>query len=56
MPCGRAISILSLAELEKSNKVRHTMTQIADALAVVTVFIGLWTLLSIVDSQRRGDL
>ena len=30
------------------------MTQIVNALAVATVFIGLWTLLSIVDSQRRG--
>ena len=33
-----------------------TMTQIANALAVATVFIGLWTLLSVVDSQRRGGL
>ena len=32
------------------------MTQIANVLAVATVCIGLWTLLSIVDSQRRGGL
>ena len=32
------------------------MTQIANILAVAAVSIGLWTLLSIVDSQRRGGL
>ena len=47
MPHGRAISVLSLAvwraKLEKNDKVRHIMTQIASLLAVVTVFIALWT-------------
>ena len=43
---GRAISVLSLAvwwaKLEKNDKVRHTVTQIASLLAVATVFIDLW--------------
>ena len=60
IPHGRAISTLSLAvwweKLDKSYKVRHNMTQIANILAVAAVSIGLWTLLSIVDSQRRGGL
>ena len=46
MPRGRAISVLSLAvwwaKLEKNDKVRHTMTQIASLLAVATVFVDLW--------------
>ena len=44
---GRAISVLSLvvwwAKLEKNDKVRHIVTQIASLLAVATVFIDLWT-------------
>ena len=40
-----ARSILSLvvwlAKLEKNDKVRHNMTQIASLLVVATVFIGL---------------
>ena len=55
MPHGRAISALSLAvwweKLEKSDKVSHNMTQIASVLAVATVFISLWTLIS---RQRMG--
>ena len=47
MPRGRAISVLSLAvwwaKLEKNDKVRHIVTQIASLLAVATVFIDLWT-------------
>ena len=47
MPRGRAISALSLAvwwaKLEKNDKERHIMTQIASLLAVATVFIDLWT-------------
>ena len=47
MPRGRAISVLSLAvwwaKLEKNDKVKHIMTQIASLLAVATVFIDLWT-------------
>ena len=46
MPRGRAISALSLAvwwaKLEKNDKVRHNMTQIASLLAVATVFVDLW--------------
>ena len=46
MPRGRAISVLSLAvwwaKLEKNNKVRHIMTQIASLLAVATIVIVLW--------------
>ena len=46
MPRGRAISVLSLAvwlaKLEKNDKVRHNMTQIASLLAVATVFVDLW--------------
>ena len=42
MPRGRAISVLSLAvwwaKLEKNDKVRHNMTQIASLLAVATFF------------------
>ena len=30
------------------------MTQLANVLAVATAFIGLWTLTSTFDSQRRG--
>ena len=47
MPHERAISVLSLAvwweKLEKNNKVRHSVTQIASLLAVATVFLDLWT-------------
>ena len=47
MPRGRAISVLSLgvwwAKLEKNDKVRHIVIQIASLLAVATVFIDLWT-------------
>ena len=43
MPCGRAISILSpavwQAKLEKNNKVRHNMTQIASLLAIATILL-----------------
>ena len=46
MPRGRAISVLSLAvwwaKLEKNDKVRHNMTQIASLLAVAAVFVDLW--------------
>ena len=46
MPRGRAISALSLgvwwAKLEKNDKVRHIVIQIASLLAVATVFIDLW--------------
>ena len=38
----------------QSDKVRHTMTKIANVLAVATVLIGLWTLISTFDRQRRG--
>ena len=31
-----------LAKLEKTDKVRHNMTQIASLLAVATVFVDLW--------------
>ena len=49
---GRAISALSLAaKLEKSDKVNHNMTEIASVLAVATIFISLWTLIS---RQRSG--
>ena len=41
MPCGHAISVVSLGKIDK---VRHNMTQIASFLAVATVFIGLWRL------------
>ena len=55
MPRGRAISVLSLAvwwaKLEKNDKVRHIVTQIASLLAVATVFIDLWTPFY---SQGRG--
>ena len=47
MPRGRAISVISLAvwwaKLEKNDKVRHIVTQIASLLAVATVFLDLWT-------------
>ena len=47
MPRGRAISVFSLAvwwaKLEKNDKVRHIVTQIASLLAVATVFIDSWT-------------
>ena len=43
MPRGRAISVLFLAvwwaKLEKNNKVRHNVTQIASLLAVATVLL-----------------
>ena len=43
MPRGRVINALSLAvwwaKLEKNDKVRHIMTQIASLLAVATVFL-----------------
>ena len=46
MPCGRAISVLSLtvwwAKLEKNDQVRHSMIQIASLLAVAAVFVDLW--------------
>ena len=46
MPRGRAFSVLSLAvwwaKLEKNDKVRHNMTQIASLLAVAAVFVDLW--------------
>ena len=45
MPRERAISVYSLAEakLEKNNKVRHNVPQIASLLAIATVFVDLWT-------------
>ena len=47
MPRGRAMCVLSLtvwwANLEKNDKVRHDMTQMASLLAVATVFIDLWS-------------
>ena len=56
MPRGHVIYVLSLAvwlaKLEKNDKVRHNMTQIASLLAVATVFIGLWTLFTV----REGGL
>ena len=39
---------------KKSDKVRHNMTHIANVLAVATVFIDLWTLISTFD--REGGL
>ena len=43
---ARDLCIFSLAvwwaKLEKNDKVRHTMTQIASLLAVATVFVDLW--------------
>ena len=46
MPRGRAISVLSLAvwwaKLEKNDKVRQNMTQIASLIAVATIFVDLW--------------
>ena len=46
------------AKFEKRNKVhvRHNMTQthVPNILAVATVLIGSWALISIVDSQRSG--
>ena len=48
MPRGRAISVFSLAvwwaKLEKNDKVRHIVTQIASLLAVATFFVDLWVL------------
>ena len=45
MPLGRAMSLLSLAvwwaKLEKNNKIRYNVTQIASLLAVATVFFSL---------------
>ena len=47
MQRGRTISVLSLAVwwaiLEKNDKVKHDMTQIASLLAVATVSIDLWS-------------
>ena len=49
-PSNTTCSVISLvvwwAKLEKNDKVRHNniMTQMANLLAVATVFIGLWTL------------
>ena len=46
MTRGCTTSVLSLAvwlaKLEKNDKVRHNMTQIASLLAVATVFVDLW--------------
>ena len=43
MPRGRAISLtVRWAKLEKNDKVRHNMTQIASLLAVATVFVEIW--------------
>ena len=61
MPRGRAISVLSLAvwwaKLEKNDKVRHNMTQIASLLAVATVFVDLCQIMgSILQSGRGGGL
>ena len=51
----RVISALSLAvdgqNREKRQNKWHNMTQISSVLAVATVFISLWTLIS---RQRRG--
>jgi hypothetical protein len=48
MPHGRAISALSLAvrgaKLEKNDKIRHILTQMASLLTVATVFVALWSL------------
>ena len=48
MPRGHTISVLSLdvwwPQLEKNDKVRHNMTQIASLLAVATVFVDLYGL------------
>ena len=44
----------SLMGKTQEKQQRHNLTQIANVLAVATVFIGLWTLLSIIDGQRRG--
>ena len=45
MPRGRSISVLSLAvwwaKLEKNDKVRHDMTQVASLLVVATVLLDL---------------
>ena len=45
MPCGRSISVLSLAvwwaKLEKNDEVKHNMTQVASLLVVATVLLGL---------------
>jgi hypothetical protein len=35
-----------MAKLEKNDQVGHNMTKIASVMAVTTVFIGLWTLIS----------
>ena len=56
MPCGRVISVLSLAvwwaKLEKNDKVRHNMTQIASLLAVATDICQIMG--SILQSGRGG--
>ena len=40
-----------MGRLKKSDQVSHNMTQIASVLAVATVFVSLWTLIS---RQRTG--
>ena len=59
MPRGHAISILSLAvwwaKLERNDKVRHNMAQIASLLAVATVFVDLCQIMaSILQSGREA--
>ena len=56
MPRGHTISALSLVKTREKRQVRHNMTQMASVLAVATVFIRLWTLISTFDSLRRGGL
>ena len=55
---GRAISVLSLAvwwaKLEKNDKVRHNMTQIASLLAVATVFVDLCQIMGSILQSGRG--
>jgi hypothetical protein len=46
MPRGRALSLaVWWAKLEKNDKVRNNMTQMASVLAVATAFKGLWTVI-----------
>ena len=58
MPRGHVISVLSLAvwsaKFKKDDKVRCNMTQIASLLAVATVLLGLWSVMSAFYSQRGG--
>ena len=55
---GRAISVLSLvvwwAKLEKNDKVRHNMTQIASLLAVATAFVDLCQIMGSILHCREG--